>query len=235
MKCILLASGFGTRLYPVTQNTPKGLLPFQGKPVITHILERIPAEMDIHVTTNLRFEAQFRLWQEEQERKVSLSVEPVACEDQRLGAVGSIEYFIRTNSIDDDLLVIASDNYFDFNVKDFMAHFDGRLALNAVYDIGSLDEARQFGVVNLSGDRIKTLDEKPENPASSLISTACYIFPARVLPVLADYCRTGRRDNLGDFISHLVRGDGVRVYVFRGVWFDIGSLWPRLNAGERRA
>jgi glucose-1-phosphate thymidylyltransferase len=232
MKCLLLASGFGTRLYPLTKKTPKGLLPYQGKPVITHIVERMPPDIEVHITTNLRFEDQFGKWREELSRNVNLFVEPVASEEERLGAVSSIEYFVRKNSINEDLLVIASDNYFDFGVADFIACFDGRLALNAVYDIGSLEEARQFGVVSLSGDRLTALAEKPEKPASSLISTACYIFPARVLPMLADYCCTGKCDNLGNFISHLIRNDGVRAYVFRGTWFDIGSLWPKLIAGE---
>jgi glucose-1-phosphate thymidylyltransferase len=234
MKCLLLASGFGTRLYPVTKKTPKGLLPYQGKPVITHITERIPPDVEVHITTNLRFETQFREWEEALPRSVNIFVEPVAGEEERLGAVGSIEYFIRKNSINEDLLVIASDNYFDFDVSDFIACYDGRLSLNAVYDIGSLEEARQFGVVSLAGDKLAALAEKPEKPASSLISTACYIFPARVLPMLADYCRTGKCDNLGNFIGHLIKNDGVRAYVFRGVWFDIGSLWPKLSAGEHR-
>lgn len=232
MKCLLLASGFGTRLYPVTKKTPKGLLPYRGKPVITHIVDRIPPGIEVYVTTNLRFEAQFQKWRAELSRSVNLFVEPVASEEERLGAVGSIEYFVRMNSIAEDLLVIASDNYFDFDVVDFISCFDGNLALNAVYDIGSLKEARQFGVVSLAGDRLAAFAEKPENPASSLISTACYIFPARVLPLLADCCRSGQCDNLGNFISHLISRDGVRAYVFRGTWFDIGSLWPKLNAGE---
>lgn len=232
MKCVLLASGFGTRLYPVTKKTPKGLLPYQGKPVITHIVERIPPDIKVHVTTNLKFEDQFRKWRDELSRSVNLFVEPVAGEEERLGAVGSIEYFVRMNNIDEDLLVIASDNYFDFDVGDFITCYDGRLALNAVYNIGSLEEARQFGVVSLAGDRLAALAEKPEKPASSLISTACYIFPARVLPMLADCCRSGQCDNLGNFISHLIKNDGVRAYVFRETWFDIGSLWPKLNARQ---
>ncbi len=230
MKCLLLASGFGTRLYPLTKKTPKGLLPYQGKPVVTHIVERIPPDIEVYVTTNLRFEAQFRKFRDGLSRDINLFVEPVASEEERLGAVGSIEYFVRMNSIAEDLMVIASDNYFDFDVSDFIANFDGRLTLNAVYDIGNLDEARQFGVVSLAGDRLAALAEKPEKPVSTLVSTACYIFPARVLPMLADCCRSGRCDNLGNFIGHLIKNDAVRAYVFRGTWFDIGSLWPRLNA-----
>ena len=230
MKCLILASGFGTRLYPVTKKTAKGLLPYKGKPVIDYIVESIPGGIEINVASNRKFEAQYRKWQGEINRDVRLFVEPVENEEQSLGAVGSLEYWVRQNAIDDDLLVIAGDNYFEMDMTHFISRFDGEHTLVAVYDIGDRRDACQFGVVQLDEDKITSLAEKPREPQSSLVATACYLFPAGVLAALNDYCKQGRKDNLGNFIAHLIGCGSVQAYVFNGAWFDIGNIWPRLEA-----
>lgn len=229
MKCLILASGFGTRLYPLTQKTAKGLLPYQGKPVISHIIEKVPDAIDIFVTVNRKFASQYEDWKKGLERYVTLWVEPVDNEEQMLGAVGSLDYWAKGNSIEDDLLVIAGDNYFDSSLEDFISAFNSKDTLIAVYDIGSRDEARQFGVVKLDGTRVVELTEKPQNPQSSLVSTACYIFPSRIIPLLDLYCKNIKRDNLGSFISYLAEEDSVHAYVIDGAWFDIGSAWYKLS------
>jgi glucose-1-phosphate thymidylyltransferase len=227
MKCLILASGFGTRLYPVTQKTAKGLLPYKGKPVVSYIVEKIPDGIDIFVTTNRKFASQYHDWQKRLGRHVELWVEPVDNEEQMLGAVGSLDYWVKGNNIDDDLLVIAGDNYFEMNLADFLSAFDKLNTLIAVYDIGDRNEARQFGVVRMDGTRVVELTEKPGNPQSSLVSTACYIFPSRIIPLLNEYCNQVKRDNLGNFISYLVDVDSVQAYVFNDLWFDIGNEWEK--------
>jgi glucose-1-phosphate thymidylyltransferase len=229
MKCLILASGFGTRLYPVTQKTAKGLLPYKGKPVISYIVEKIPDGIDIFVTVNRKFASQYLEWQKGLARDVNLWVEPVDNEEQMLGAVGSLDYWVKGNNIKDDLLVIAGDNYLDMSLANFINAFDTHNTLIAVYDIMKIDEVRQFGVVKIDGKRVIELTEKPQNPQSSLVSTACYIFPSRIIPLLDKYCSQEKRDNLGNFISHLVNIDTVQAYVFSGLWFDIGNIWNKLT------
>ena len=53
MKCLILAGGFGTRLHPLTPHRIKGLLQFKGKPLLTHLVDKIPPGMDIIVSTTL--------------------------------------------------------------------------------------------------------------------------------------------------------------------------------------
>jgi len=223
MKCLVLASGFGTRLYPLTQSKAKALLEYKGKPLISHIIDKIPQGIDILVNINQKFEADFRRWQDTVGRGVTLCVEPVLTEEQAFGAVGSLDYWIRDKNITDDLLVIASDNYFELDLSKFIDAYTRKHTLVAVYDIGDKSKAGQFGVVRLEGNRIIELVEKPKKPESSLVAIACYIFPPRIFPLLFQCCTEGR-GNLGDFISYLVEIDQVRAYTFSDVWFDIGSL-----------
>jgi glucose-1-phosphate thymidylyltransferase len=223
MKCLILASGFGTRLYPLTKSKAKALLEYNGKPVISHIIDKIPQDIDILVNINRKFELDFRQWKDKIGRAVTLCVEPVLTEEQAFGAVGSLDYWIKAKNITDDLLVIASDNYFEFDLRKFIAAYTGEHTLAAVYDIGDKSKAGQFGVVRLEGNRIVELVEKPMKPESSLVAIACYIFPPRIFPLLFLCCTEGR-DNLGNFISYLVEIDQVNAYPFSDVWLDIGSL-----------
>jgi len=223
MKSLILASGFGTRLYPLTQSKAKALLEYRGKPIINHVIDKIPEDVEILVNINQKFETDFRRWQSSINREVTLCVEPVLTEEQALGAVGSIDYWIRAKNITEDLLVVASDNYFEFDLSQFISAYKGKNTLVAVYDVGDRSKARQFGVVRLEGDRVVEFIEKPKQPKSSLVAIACYIFPPRVFPHLFQCCVQGR-DNLGNFISYLVEVDKVQSFTFSQVWFDIGNL-----------
>lgn len=224
MKCLILAGGFGTRLYPLTINRAKALLGYKGKPIISHIVDKIPKNIDIMVNTNKKFEADFHQWQRTINRKVEILVEEVLSEDQKLGAVGSLNFWIEKKPIVEALLVIAGDNYFEFDLAQFIARYDGKHTLVAVYDIGDKGKASQFGVVQLDGHRIAEFQEKPAKPKSSLVATACYIFPQWIFPLLRQYCQRGKRDNLGSFIAYLIDKDEVHAYTFTESWIDIGSV-----------
>lgn len=135
MKSLILASGFGTRLYPLTFNKAKGLLEYKGKPLISHIVDKIPQNIDILVNTNKKFEADFCHWQSTLNREITLCIEPVFSEEQSLGAVGSLAHWVRAKNINDDLLVIASDNYFEFDLSKFISFYDGENTLVPVCQI----------------------------------------------------------------------------------------------------
>ena len=226
MKCLMLAAGFGTRLYPLGIWKAKALLEYKGKPLITHIVERMPQDIDLLVSTNRKFEADFRRWRNTVGKSVDICVEDVWTEEEKLGAVGGLNFWISQKNIAEDLLVIAGDNYFEFDLSEFIAAYNMKNSLVAVYDIGDIRKASQFGVVRLDGRKMVELEEKPAQPRSSLIATACYILPPRVFPLLSQYCSKGRRDNLGSFIAYLIETDEVHGYIFNELWLDIGSI-PR--------
>ena len=224
MKCLILASGFGTRLYPLTMEQAKALLPYRGKPMINHIVDKIPPDVDILVNVNKKFAADFYKWQDEQSRRIDICVEDVLSEEERLGAVGALHHWIREKGISEDLMVFGSDNYFEFDLAKFMSEFDGRHVLVAIYDVLEKDNARQYGVVKIEGNRIIELEEKPAFPKSSLVATACWILPARVFPLISEFCRGERKDNLGNLITYLIERENVFAYPFKEKWIDIGSL-----------
>ena len=224
MKCLILASGFGTRLYPLTMEQAKALLPYRGKPMINHIVDKVPPDIDILVNVNKKFAADFYKWRDNQNRKIDICVEEVSSEEERLGAVGALHHWIREKGVSEDLMVFGSDNYFEFDLAKFMSGFDGRHVLVAIYDVLQKDNARQYGVVKTEGNQIIELEEKPTFPKSSLVATACWILPARVFPLIAEFCRGERKDNLGNLIAWMIERENVLAYPFKEKWIDIGDL-----------
>jgi glucose-1-phosphate thymidylyltransferase len=229
LKCLILAGGFATRLYPITINRAKALLEFRGKPVISHLVDRIPEDLWILVSTNKKFESDFINWRDTLGRPVEICIEEALADDQKLGAVSAIDFWIRNRNITEDLLVIAADNYFELDLPDLLSQFDGQTSMIAVYDVGDkekaceIDRACQMGLVILDGDRVVRLDEKPPKATSSIIATGIYVLPSRIFPVLSQYCHQRRQDNMGSFIGHLLNQDEVRAYPFTQTWIDIGN------------
>jgi len=223
MKCLILAGGFGTRMYPLTTNRAKALFDYQGRPLLSHLVDRIPRDMDILVSTNKKFETDFENWRQTTDRQIELCLEEAHKNEHKKGAIGALNHWIKQQGIGEDLLVLAGDNYFGFDLARFIAAYNAENTLVAVYDIGDRQKARHFGVVSLNGYRILDIKEKPADAASSLIATACYTLPPRIFSHLDRYCSEKRRDNLGNFISYLVKNDEVHAFTFTDKWFDIGT------------
>lgn len=230
MRCLILASGFGTRLYPLTRDKAKALIEYKGKPLLTHMVEKIPQNIDILIATNRKFEVDFRRWRENIERKVEIGIEDVWTEKEKKGALGSLTFWVEQEDIKEDLLVLASDDYFEFDLPQFIAAYNGRIALVAVHDIGDRNRASQFGVVEVEKGRIVKCEEKPMHPKTSLIGIACYLLPPRLLPVLSRYHREHPAiDQLGHFITYLVEHDRVDAYVFTELWQDTAGILSLLG------
>ncbi len=225
MQTIILAGGYAKRLWPITLERPKPLLPVAGRPILDYIVSQLPEESAPVVSVNRRFSAHFESWAKEQVRSISLAVEETRSEEEKLGAVGALAHLIQERNVDDDLLVIGGDNLFSFDLRDFVAAFRGK-SLVAVYDLGDPELAkRRYGVAVVDGHRITGFQEKPDRPASALAATACYLFPRRVLPLLGDFLsHSGRgRDAPGYFLQWLCSREPMEAYRFSQGWFDIGG------------
>lgn len=232
MKVLILAGGYATRLWPLTKEKAKPLLLVNGKPLITHIVEKIPKSLEITVATNKKFEKAFRKWRLHfLDRKIDLLIEPTVFEGEKLGAAGAVAHFIKEKNVGEDLLVLGGDNYFEFSIRDFLKDYRG-LSLIAAYNVGSLKEAKKFGVLKVKGPKVISFKEKPESPESTLASTFIYIFPASIFPLLFEFLKTSQ-DQIGKFIEYLIKKTYVQAYITTKHWFDIGSFEGYLLAHRK--
>ena len=232
MKCITLCAGYATRLYPITLDQPKPLLPIAGRPIIEHIIakvEKVDSVDEIFVVTNDKFYDSFRKWKLSfsSQKPIKIVNDRTKTEEKRLGAIGDMHFVMQSEKISDDIMVIAGDNLFDFSLAALEQLFlEKKTSSIALYDIldGSL-AAKKYGVVETGKDgSIKALEEKPESPKTTLVSTACYIFSRKDMALMEKCIKENSKpDNLGDFIKYLIKNSTVFGHVFRETWFDIGS------------
>ncbi len=198
----------------------------------TYIVEKVPEEIDIIVTTNLKYENQFIDWSKKLKRRINFFIEQATRDAEKPGAISALDLLIKQKNICEDILVIGGDNYFENRLDDFIGDYDNRRTLLAVYDVRDRQKARNFGVVRLVGNRVIAFTEKPAEPAGTLISTACYIFPPSIFPIINRFCREKRRDDLGGFISHLLPCNEIMAHLFTEKWFDVGSIQAYLDANS---
>jgi len=234
MNVIILAAGYATRLEPLTLKTSKSLLPVGNRLIIDRILEKISAVSGIasiiYIITNAKFFENFKDWlkSSKYQKSVSLINDGTTSNETRLGAIKDMAMVIRDKKIDDDLLVVAGDNLFDFELGDFLRFArekkDG--VSIALHDIGTKDAAKNFGVVKIDGhNRVVDFSEKPQAPESTLISTGIYYFPkAKVLSVEKYVAMQSKMDAPGYYIGWLSRADNVYGFAFSEDWYDIGTI-----------
>jgi glucose-1-phosphate thymidylyltransferase len=235
MDAVVLAGGYATRLWPITRHRAKPLLPVAGEPIVDHILRPLEDEDRIdtvYVSTNERFADDFHEHLRGRYEKTEVLVEPTREEDEKLGTVGALAELIERVEVDDDLLVIAGDNLFSFEVSEFLDYFEDRgTPCLTAYDVGSRRKASSYGLVELDGDRVVGFDEKPEKPESTLVSIACYAFPDDALGRLNEYLSDdGNPDAPGYFVEWLHERENVGAYTFDGAWFDVGTRDSYLDA-----
>jgi len=232
MRAVILAGGYARRMWPLTKNKPKPLLPIAGRPMLDYVLaslEPLPTLEEIFISTNMRFQSQFKKYLEgvRTRKRLRLFVEDSRSEEEKLGSVGALGHLIRENNINDELLVVGGDNIFSFRMTDFIEYFQTKKTnVIALYDLGDLEKARLYGVVHIDEEfRIIDFQEKPRNPESTLVSTACYAFTRKGVRNVLRYLEEGNDpDKMGHFIEWLCKHDEVYGFVFTGIWFDIGSL-----------
>lgn len=231
MQAFILAGGFATRLWPLTERRAKPLLPLAGKPIINYLVETIPATIPIAVSTNAAFAADFNSWKDTYGfTNVQIVEEHSESDEKKLGALGALSQWITQQDIQDDILLLAGDNYFGAPLTSIIAAFNGSDPLVATCDIGSLEEAKSFGTVITNGNHIVGFEEKPLQPKSTLISTGASVIPKAHLPVLQEYAAI-KPDNIGGIFEELLARN-VPIYntTPAGDWFDIGSFWAYLEA-----
>lgn len=229
MKAVVLAAGYATRLYPLTLDRPKALLPVGGRPMLEHLLEVLRPVRgldEVHLVTNSKFAPVFREWAERYGGDVRILDDGTSDEETRLGAIGDLELAIRSAGIDDDLLVVAGDNLFSESLAPF-AEFGlaKRAPALGVYDVGDLEAIQSYNAIELDADdRVTFFEEKPEHPTSTLTGIALYFYPRASLRLVHEYLAEGNNpDQPGRLIEWLYPRTKVFAWRVPGRWYDVGS------------
>ena len=232
MKCLILAAGYATRLYPLTKDTPKPLLEVAGKSILERLLDKISLidKIDhVYVVTNSKFAQAFEEWVGQYTYTKPLTVidDGTTSNDNRLGAIGDIQYVIDQVDLSDDLMILAGDNLFDFELFDLEQFFQEKNAdVITAYEITDIGLARRVGIVEIDPSaKILSFEEKPQEPKSNWGVPALYIYKRETLPLIKQYLQEGNNpDAPGHFIPWLIKHKPVFAFQFKGQWHDIGTI-----------
>lgn len=243
MKALILAWWYATRLFPLTQNFPKPLIPINNEPMIDRIITKIEKIHlhDIVVVTNEKYYPHFQQWKKTRKKSDKTKIEIVndrtMSNDDRLWAIGDIHHVMHHYGIDDDLFVICGDNLFRFGLEESYALFKKYYQPTIIwYDVRSLDEAKKFWVIDVSSEgKVLSFVEKPENPPSTLTSIGIYYYPRHTLRLIDEYIMEGhsienplRRQKWQDapwfLVGRLVNKVSVYAQIHTEKWYDVWTF-----------
>lgn len=239
MKAVILAAGYATRMYPLTLNFPKPLLPVGGKSIIDWLYDDIRASGidDIFIVTNHKFYPEFLAWSADR-KGVRVFDDGTESNETRLGALRDIEYVIASARIDDDIFVLAGDNVLDFSFSSFLSYVkEKKTSCIMRHYQEDKEKLRRTGVCTIdSSDRVLSMEEKPENPQSNWAVPPFYYYKRTDLPLLNAAIEEGiSTDAPGSFVSYLCRRSTVHAFLMPGKRYDIGTIegWQKLRESYR--
>lgn len=230
MKCLILAAGYATRLYPLTENFPKPLLTVGGKTILDWLIDDIDStgEVDEYVViSNGKFAHHFESWAASKKQKMTVVNDGTMSNETRLGAVMDVKFACDKLNITDDVLIIAGDNLLDFSLSDFISYAKAKGA-SCILRYYEADSGRlmKSGVVSVDADeRIVEMQEKPTEPKSNWCAPPFYYYTSADVSLIdkaiADGCGT---DAPGSYAAWLAKHSTVYAMEMRGKRYDIGNL-----------
>lgn len=230
MKCLILAAGYATRLYPLTENFPKPLLDVGGKTILDWLVD------DIHtaglvdefvVISNHKFAHHFDKWAATKTMKVTVVDDGTDSNETRLGAVKDIQFAIDQLGLDDDMLVIAGDNVLDFSLTKFLGYAkEKNTSCIMRYYEPEEKKLTKCGVVEIDeADRILSMEEKPAQPKSHWCCPPFYYYTKADAKLVAKGIEAGcGTDAPGSYIAWLCTQTPVFAMEMPGKRFDVGNL-----------
>lgn len=230
MKCLILAAGYATRLYPLTENFPKPLLDVQGKTILDWLVDDVDSlgVIDEYVViSNHKFAKHFEEWAKTKPQKIAVLDDQTSTNETRLGAVKDIQFAIETLKINDDVLVIAGDNLLDFSLTKFVKYAINKRATCVMrYYEPNVEKLKKSGVLTIdSTDKVLEMAEKPTAPKSNWCCPPFYFYSkadcGRVQNGINAGCGT---DAPGSFIAWLCQSSTVYAMEMPGSRYDIGNL-----------
>ena len=231
MKCVILAAGYATRLYPLTENFPKPLLEVAGKPILDWLIDDMASTGMVEeyiVISNHKFAQIFEEWAaKKSDATIRVIDDGTTSNETRLGAVKDIQFAIEQLQLDDDLLVMAGDNLLDFSLGEFMRYGKEKNA-TCVMRYYEASEARlhKTGVIEIdANDGILSFEEKPAQPKSHWCVPAFYYYTREDSRLIKKGIESGcGTDAPGSFIAWLSGQTKVYAWEMPGRRYDIGNL-----------
>ncbi len=230
MKCLILAAGYATRLYPLTKNFPKPLLEVNGKTILDWLIDDIDSlgYVDEYVViSNHKFAEHFNNWANSKKQNITVVDDGTETNETRLGAVKDIQFAIDTLGLNDDMLVIAGDNLLDFSLTKFITYAKekGSSCVMRYFEPNN-ERLKKSGVVSVDqSDRIITMQEKPSDPKSNWCCPPFYYYTKQDATLVAkgidDGCGT---DAPGSYIAWLCTQTTVHAMEMPGKRYDIGNI-----------
>lgn len=230
MKCLILAAGYATRLYPLTENFPKPLLEVGGKTILDWLLDDMDTVGVIDeyvVISNHKYAHHFENWAATKPMKITVVDDGTTSNETRLGAVRDIQFAIDQLGLDDDLLVMAGDNLLDFSMTKFIRYAQEKNAPCTMrYYEPSFQKLLKSGIVTVDeNDKITRMTEKVPNPETNWVSVAFYYYPREVAKLisqaLADGCGV---DAPGSFLGWVCQRITSYAMEMPGHRYDVGNL-----------
>lgn len=232
MKNIVIAAGYATRLYPLTQNFPKPLLKIGDNTILGRLIDDIDRIDDINehiIVSNHKFAKHFHDWAGAMKTRCPLRVidDGTESNETRLGAVRDLLLAVDTCHVDEDMLVIAADNILDFSFRGFVEYFKEKdTSLIMCHHEPQLYKLQRTGVIAVDDDmKVLEMQEKPQQPVSHWAVPPFYIYKHSDLPLIKDCMNHGCGfDAPGNLAHYLCERTVMHAWPMPGKRFDIGSL-----------
>ena len=230
MKCLILAAGYATRMYPLTENFPKPLLKVQGRTILDWLIEDIDTlgVVDEYVViSNHKFAHHFDAWAKERPQKITVVDDGTESNETRLGAVRDIQFAIDACKLDSDMLVIAGDNLLNFSLTKFISYaMEKKTSCIMRYYEAVKEKLSRSGVATVDeNDKIIDMEEKPAQPKSNWCCPPFYYYTREDARLVKKGIEAGCGvDAPGSYIAWLCKQTTVHAMEMPGTRYDIGNL-----------
>jgi glucose-1-phosphate thymidylyltransferase len=241
MKAIILWAGYATRLFPLTENFPKPLLKINQKPMIDYIMEKIENIWieDIFVITNDKFTKHFQDWKSNYQWKcknIKILNDWTHSNDDKLWAIGDINFVLEKEWLNNDFLIIGWDNLFQFELNKAKELFEKNNKPTIIgYDIQDYNLAKNYWIIEIDNNSlIKSFEEKPSNPKSTICAICVYFYPKYIIPVIKEYLKDWNNpDAPWNFPARLIKNHNeVFAISHNEKWYDVGWFESLKKAKE---